>query len=102
MNIFFIGIGCIALVPDLNPARQLPAVFFVIAVIMFCSMIKDGIEDTKRYLNDRKENLRKTRVYHPRKKEFKEIDWEDVKVGSVVEIHKDEFFPADILFLKSS
>jgi hypothetical protein len=61
MNIFFIGIGCISFIPAISPVRvAIPTVFFVIAIIMICSMIKDGLEDIKRHVNDMKENEKET------------------------------------------
>ena len=46
-------------------------------------------------------NNRKVKV-HDGNGEFKESQWRHLKVGDVVKVEKDEFFPADILLLSSS
>lgn len=46
-------------------------------------------------------NNRKVKV-HLRDGEFVESKWMDLKVGDVVKVEKDEFFPADLILLSSS
>lgn len=33
---------------------------------------------------------------------FQPVEWQKLKVGQVVKIHQDEYFPADLLLLNSS
>ena len=35
-------------------------------------------------------------------KEFKPKDWKNIEVGEIVKVMKEEQFPADLVFLKSS
>lgn len=35
-------------------------------------------------------------------KNFVEIEWSSVKIGSVIKVLENEFFPADLIFLASS
>ena len=71
---------------------------FVICV----SAVKDIFEDMKRHKSDNIENTRK--VYRADKKEriFVEDRWRNLKVGQVVQIMNDQYFPADLILLKSS
>lgn len=46
-------------------------------------------------------NNRKAKV-HSGDGDFKQSEWRHLKVGDVVKVEKDEFFPADILLLSSS
>jgi magnesium-transporting ATPase (P-type) len=62
-------------------------------------MVKEGIEDWKRHKADHEVNNRKVKVLNPETKEFEERTWRDINVGDVVEVLKDEYFPADLLFL---
>eukprot|EP00955_Chlamydomonas_euryale_P004465 47747-Chlamydomonas_euryale.AAC.3 len=62
-------------------------------------MIKEAIEDYKRYKADREVNLRAVDVLNPETKEFETKRWMDVKPGEIIEVKRDEYFPADILFM---
>ncbi|KAI5084632.1 hypothetical protein GOP47_0000801 [Adiantum capillus-veneris] len=65
------------------------------------SMLKEAIEDWRRFLQDREVNSRKVKV-HIGNGKFEDRDWQNVRVGDVVRVQKDEFFPADLLLLSSS
>ena len=71
---------------------------FVITV----SMLKDIFEDYKRHKSDNNENLKQTLVYDEKKKHFQKEYWQNLKVGMVVKVVNEEFFPADMVFVKSS
>ncbi|WRX19791.1 P-type ATPase [Theobroma cacao] len=47
-------------------------------------------------------NNRKVEVYDKRSCSFRESKWKNLRVGDLVKVHKDEYFPADILLLSSS
>lgn len=71
---------------------------FVIGV----SMIKDIFEDSKRHKSDNQENNKDTEVYDPITKEFITVHWRDLKVGQIVKVTCDKFFPADMVLAQSS
>ena len=71
---------------------------FVVSV----SMIKDISEDYKRYKSDKKENYRTVRVLNTQTGEFEVKHWELVSVGSIVKVMEGEYFPADLILLKSA
>lgn len=52
-------------------------------------------------LQDNEINNRKVKV-HVKDGVFEEQDWKKVRVGNVVKVEKDNFFPADLLMLSSS
>ena len=114
---------CIPVVSPLNPVTAVVPVIFVLIV----SMAREGIEDYRRYLNDKKANSQPVRVLSSNpggapniqekkqsiKLKFPEFDIEfpdcydiveskDVKVGQVVLIYEDETFPADLILLGTS
>lgn len=62
-------------------------------------MIKEAIEDYKRYKADKEVNNRPVEVLDRGSGTFVEKRWQDVKCGEILIVNKDEFFPADILFL---
>jgi phospholipid-translocating ATPase len=66
--------------------------------IIAISMIKDAYEDYARYKQDEEENSRKVSVTGKTEK----LAWRDIVVGNVVKVLKNEFFPADMVLLRSS
>ncbi len=71
---------------------------FVVAL----SMIKDISEDYKRYKSDKQENYRTVRVLNTETGEFEMKHWEQVLVGNIVKVMDGEFFPSDLILLKSA
>ncbi|KAF7096779.1 hypothetical protein CFC21_098677 [Triticum aestivum] len=72
-----------------------------LAFVVGLSMIKEALEDWRRFMQDMKVNSRKVSV-HKGEGEFEFRHWEDLCVGDVVRVEKDQFFPADLLLLSSS
>ena len=66
------------------------------------SACKDIFEDLKRHRSDNVENTRKVKAANRDKRVFETKNWRDLKVGSIVKVFSDEFFPADLVLLSSS
>ncbi|KAL6011004.1 putative phospholipid-transporting ATPase 9 [Asimina triloba] len=98
-NIYFLIAGCLALTP-LGPYSAISALLPLIVVIGI-SMLKEAIEDWRRKTQDMEMNNRKTKV-HRGNGSFESTEWKNLKVGDVVKVERDEFFPADLLFISSS
>lgn len=64
-------------------------------------MTKEAIEDVRRGKADKDVSNRLVQVLE-KNEEFKPRRWKDVKVGNIVKVNRDEFFPADLLFISSS
>ncbi|XP_065590577.1 phospholipid-transporting ATPase VB [Cyrtonyx montezumae] len=71
-------------------------------VVLLASMIKDAIEDYKKYQFDKMINSSKSRVYEEKDRAYVEKCWKDVRVGDFVQLQCNETIPADILLLYSS
>ncbi|CAM9459388.1 unnamed protein product [Bubo scandiacus] len=71
-------------------------------VVLLASMVKDAIEDHRKYLFDKTINFSKTRVYDKEERAYVEKCWKDVRVGDFVQLQCNETIPADILLLYSS
>ncbi|XP_054024243.1 phospholipid-transporting ATPase VB [Dryobates pubescens] len=71
-------------------------------VVLLASMIKDAVEDYKKYHFDKTINFSKTRVYDKEEHAYVEKCWKDVRVGDFVQLQCNETIPADILLLYSS
>ncbi|KAH9607053.1 hypothetical protein KSS87_013828 [Heliosperma pusillum] len=98
-NFYFLVSGILAFTP-LAPYSAVSAVVPLIFVIGV-SMLKEAIEDWRRKQQDIEVNNRKVKI-HKGNGVFEVSEWRYLKVGDVVKVEKNEFFPADIILLASS
>lgn len=70
-----------------------------LVIVLGVAMIKEAIEDYKRYRADKEVNHRPVEVMDPATGHFAHKRWMDVVVGDVLIVKADEFFAADVLFL---
>ncbi|KAK1401236.1 hypothetical protein POM88_000841 [Heracleum sosnowskyi] len=98
-NFFFLVTAIVSFTP-IAPYSATSSVLPLSAVIG-ATMLKEGFEDFRRKQQDDEVNRRKVNV-HQGDGSFKQCEWKDLRVGDVVKVQKDEFFPADLLFLSSS
>ncbi|KAF5745315.1 hypothetical protein HS088_TW07G00899 [Tripterygium wilfordii] len=98
-NFFFLVVGILSFTP-LAPYTAVSAIVPLIIVIVV-TMLKEGLEDLRRKQQDTEVNNRKVYV-HQRDGIFNLTEWASLRVGDIVKVRKDEFFPADLLLLSSS
>uniref|UniRef100_A0A5B6ZKJ8 Phospholipid-transporting ATPase n=1 Tax=Davidia involucrata TaxID=16924 RepID=A0A5B6ZKJ8_DAVIN len=98
-NFYFLVTGVLAFTP-LAPYTAVSAIIPLI-VIVGATMVKESIEDWHRKQQDLEVNNRKVKV-HRGNGVFDFSEWKNLKVGDIVKVEKDEFFPADLLLLSSS
>ncbi|XP_028787948.1 putative phospholipid-transporting ATPase 9 [Neltuma alba] len=98
-NFYFLVTGTLAFTP-LAPYIAVSAIVPLI-IVVGASMIKEGIEDWRRKKQDIEVNNRLVKV-HKGDGVFEFTAWKNLKVGDIVKVVKDEFFPADLLLLSSS
>ncbi|KAE8675331.1 putative phospholipid-transporting ATPase 5 [Hibiscus syriacus] len=73
-------------------------------ILLLCkglSMTKEALEDWRRFIQDIEVNNRKVK-FHNGEGVFGNRSWKKLRVGDVVKVKKDQFFPADLLLLSSS
>ncbi|KAF6147887.1 hypothetical protein GIB67_014467 [Kingdonia uniflora] len=98
-NFYFLLVGCLSFTP-LAPYTAVSAIIPLI-VVVGASMIKEGIEDSRRKKQDIEVNNRKVKV-HRGDGTFSHTQWRNLRVGDIVKVEKDNFFPADLFLLSSS
>ncbi|KAG0480740.1 hypothetical protein HPP92_011598 [Vanilla planifolia] len=98
-NFYFLVTGCLAFTP-LAPYSAGSAILPLIVVIG-ATMAKEAIEDWRRFQQDTEMNNRKVKV-HQGDGNFERTEWKKLRVGDIVKVEKDEFFPADLVLLSSS
>jgi len=116
-------IQCIPQISPLNPLSGILPLAFVLII----SMIREGIEDYRRYTDDKAANSQPVRVLRnsqPSASELEEkkrkalkqkpgfnlnfpqcfdiVQAQDLRVGQVVLIYEEEIFPADLILLGTS
>lgn len=72
-----------------------------LVVVIGATMGKEVIEDWRRKKQDIEMNNRKVKVHYG-EGVFDHAKWMDLKVGDIVRVEKDEYFPADLILLSSS
>ncbi|KAL2462555.1 putative phospholipid-transporting ATPase 4 [Forsythia ovata] len=98
-NLYFL----LAAILSFSPVSPFSA-YSMVAPLVFVvglSMAKEALEDWRRFMQDMKVNLRKASI-HKRDGIFGNRPWMKIRVGDVVKVEKDHFFPADLLLLSSS
>ncbi|XP_016450141.2 putative phospholipid-transporting ATPase 9 isoform X1 [Nicotiana tabacum] len=97
-NFYFLVTGILAFTA-LAPYSAVSAILPLIIVIG-ATMVKEGIEDWRRKQQDIEVNNRKVKV-HQGDGVFDLSEWKNLRVGDIVKVEKDQFFPADLLLLSS-
>ncbi|KAK2375943.1 putative phospholipid-transporting ATPase [Trifolium repens] len=98
-NFYFLVTGSLAFT-NLAPYTTVSAILPLVIVIG-ATMVKEGIEDWRRKKQDIEVNNRRVKV-HQGHGTFEYTGWKNLKVGHIVKIMKDEFFPADLILVSSS
>lgn len=99
-NIYFLIISILTLF-SFSPKNFISVGATFIIVLVF-SLLKEGIEDFKRYNSDKIVNNKETFIYDYHSKSFKKSKWKDVKVGNIVKVLLNEEIPCDLLLIYSS
>ncbi|KAF9613075.1 hypothetical protein IFM89_005523 [Coptis chinensis] len=98
-NMYFLMAAILSLtkVSPFSPASMIAPLAFVVGL----SMAKEALEDSRRFIQDVKVNSRKVSI-HRGDGRFRYKPWQKLRVGDIVKVEKDQFFPADLLLLSSS
>ena len=111
-NIYFLVMMIFQMIPQITISQGRPTILMPLGFVVLVSMVKDIMEDMKRHASDNQENNSKVLCY-PRPDQIRHVDpnetgifktmkWSQIKVGQVVKIIKDQYFPADLLLLNSN
>ncbi|KAM7280591.1 hypothetical protein ACFE04_007725 [Oxalis oulophora] len=109
-NLYFLVVAFVSFSP-LAPYSA-PSVLAPLVLVVGATMAKEGVEDLRRrkqnlaslgnrVLQDIEANNRKVMVYG-KHNTFTQTRWKNLRVGDLVRVQKDEYFPADLLLLSSS
>jgi phospholipid-translocating ATPase len=119
-NFYFLCVSILQMIPGLSTTGTyttiVPLLFFV-----SLSIAKEGYDDLRRYRLDKAENNREAKVLRAEKSNvmhgssseehaasiqsslhWESIKWQDINVGDVIKLDRDEAAPADLALLYSS
>jgi len=119
-NFYFLVISILQMIPGLSTTGQfttiVPLMFFVTL-----SIAKEGYDDLRRYRLDKAENNRETHVLRASPSDFRPsadsasapssspdalqwetIKWQDLNVGDIIRLDRNEAAPADLALLHTS
>ncbi|GAB2278099.1 Probable phospholipid-transporting ATPase 8, variant 2 [Dionaea muscipula] len=99
-NMYFVVVACVSFSP-LAPYTAV-SVLVPLIVVIGATMAKEAVEDWRRKKQDIEANNREVEVYDSNGKTFTKTKWKKLRVGNVVKVYKDGYFPADLLLLSSS
>ncbi|KAI3409185.1 Phospholipid-transporting ATPase, partial [Psidium guajava] len=98
-NMYFLVVACVSF----SPLAPFTALSFVVPLVLVIggTIAKEAVEDFQRREQDMEANNREVEVYGGNGT-FHRTRWKNLRVGNVVKVYKDEYFPADLLLLSSS
>ena len=88
------------MISSISITNGTPTIFLPLVAIVLITSFKDLFEDLKRHSSDGEENHRKVLVY--RNGKFEKNDWESVRVGEIIKVQRNEYFPCDVMLLNTS
>jgi phospholipid-transporting ATPase len=99
-NFYFLIIAILSSIPEISPVTASSAWLPLIVVILI-SAVREAIDDISRGSSDKEINARASLKMNATGG-WDPVPWKDLKVGDVVKILNNEFFPADIITLACS
>ncbi|XP_006073528.3 phospholipid-transporting ATPase VB isoform X1 [Bubalus bubalis] len=100
-NLYFLFLVILNWIPTLEVFHR-EITMLPLAIVLFIIMVKDGVEDFRRYRFDRQINCSNIQIYERKEQSYVQKCWKDVHVGDFIQMQCNEIIPADILLLFSS
>ncbi len=98
-NVYFL---VISILTTMSFSPKTPASMIgTFAMVLFFTMLKEAYEDFQRAKSDTEMNCRSTQVLDPGSGEVRRCRWEELHVGDLVKVEKDEEVPADLLLVSA-
>lgn len=100
-NIYFVMIAFLQMIPQITITKGVPANLPPLSFILIVTAMKNFFEDRKRQQSDKLENNKKVEKIKENG-ELEIIRWKDLRVGDIIKVKRDEYFPADVMILRTS
>ncbi|KAJ5126017.1 hypothetical protein N7526_008194 [Penicillium atrosanguineum] len=103
-NFYFLIVAILQMVPGLSTTGTYTTIVPLL-IFVGISMGKEGFDDWRRYRLDKEENNRFACVLRSGedgRQDWVEIKWQDIRVGDVIKLGRDEPVPADFALLHAN
>ncbi|EST09357.2 P-type ATPase, A domain protein [Kalmanozyma brasiliensis GHG001] len=100
-NVFFLFTACIQQIPGVSPTNRYTTIV-PLALVLLASAFKEIKEDIKRHQSDSELNARISHVLEAGTGSFEPRRWRHIRVGDIIRVENNEFFPADLVLISSS
>lgn len=118
-NFYFLVVAILQMIPGLSTTGTFTTLIPLL-IFVGISMGKEGFDDWRRYRLDKEENNRFASVLRPgvafgghaassdnasmssEQQNWAQVKWEDIKVGDVVKLERDQPVPADMVLLHAN
>ena len=98
-NWFFLIQAIIDCIPSISSVDPITTIAPVVIVLVI-SLIREAVEDYRKYSNDKLANETQVSVYKMPK--FLKKQCHLIKIGNIIKVKKEENIPADLLIIKTS
>ncbi|KAK4705641.1 phospholipid-transporting ATPase, partial [Phenoliferia sp. Uapishka_3] len=88
-------------IPNVSPTNKYTTIA-PLSLVLFVAALKELQEDLKRHQSDSDLNSRLAKVLDVSTGQFIDKPWKAIRVGDVVRLEGNDFFPADLVLLSSS
>lgn len=108
-NFYFLVLMIMECFKSISDSGGVPVLALPLSFVVGISMLKDIYEDYLRHKSDNEENNSKTSKGKVATDEngkdhsqFQKLAWKSLRVGDIVKVCENEYFPCDMLILSSS
>ena len=101
-NIYFLIISILQTIKDISYSNGSPIMLIPFSVVVLINGIKDLYEDMKRKKMNNIDNNRICEIYDAKQNRFINKKWQEVKLGDIIKIKKNEIICCDMILLETS
>lgn len=96
-NLYFLFNVILQVIPQISVSDSVPTIVVPLLFLLTLSAIRDFVEDYRRWKSDAEENNKKVEVRG--EGGWEQREWREVKVGDVLRVKENEYFPADLVLI---
>jgi phospholipid-transporting ATPase len=100
-NLYFLLLAIMECFPTISDSGGVPVLAVPLTFVVGISMIKDIYEDYMRHRSDKEENNRVVEFVNDLG-EIEKTRWKEIRVGQILKINENQYFPCDMVILSSS
>ena len=101
-NIYFLIIAIFQMFKEISNADGKPVILLPLSIVVLINGIKNYYEDWKGKKSDEEENMKNILIYNKNTKTFENKKWCDIKIGDILKIEENNFFPCDCIIISVS